>query len=78
VHFLELLGNIALTLATIKLGIAGAHHASRRFRALARRFSDRGSINIIAYTMYHAHVLSQMRMIVNCFDNDSQLQLKFS
>ena len=73
-YFLELLSNIASALAAIKLCIAGTHHADRRLRPFARGLINSRRINIIADTMYHGAPLSQMRMIVNCLDNDSQLQ----
>ena len=50
------------------------HHAARRLSALLCRGVNFSRINIIAHAMDHGLYIGQLRMIVNNFANDLQVQ----
>ena len=68
--------NIHPALTTIEFSSAGALNACRSFRALGGGGVNFRRIDIIAHAMDHSLYIGQLRMSVNNFANDLQVQIQ--
>lgn len=66
--------DIGPALATVKFFITRLHHTARALSALRRCGINFGRINVITDAMYHTSFICQLRMSVNNFANDLQVQ----